>query len=669
MKKCDVIIPVYKSPEWVKLCVYALFRNTSDEILNKVYLINDCDEKFTINCLNNLKEKYGNKIVLLQNEKNLGFVGTTNRGMKESKADYVLLLNTDCIITKNAIEKMINNIKDDKSIGLVCPISSNAANLTLEMFEGFNFSDMNNLLERKFKGKLFDACTVVGNCLLITRECINKVGYLDTAYGLGYGEETDYQFAAMSKGFKAKVSIDTYVFHKSEVSFGVSEEKQNRLNKNRELFFSRWGDAYNEACKEYEKNDPIKYIEENISEEDKIVNIDTAFYLDGIIQNAGGVHVVVDMVNYLAINGFSVNIAYGVMGVYKEIMLFNPVISSKLEKFKPKKIVATIWASAYTTRDLADRLKCKLLYFVQGYECFFENGTMYGAVSETYKLADSILTISNYLKNEISKTHNLNSTLINNGINLDLILNKNNSRKPKSITMIMRNNVMKGDWILYDVIKKLDNRISGMDINVIHMNQYAEFPELVNNNLNLHLGPLSRKDVIQLLQKSDIYVDASLNEGFGLTPLEAMAAGNIVVASNSFGNNDYIVNEENGYLIDKVNDSNEYVERIIEIINNNKIYNTMKKNSYNKVKEFDIDNSIEKYINYFFKSKINRITPKLTKHEKEIYDYRTRKEVMQIQEKRRKVYSISKFIPKFIKNKIKKIITFLYNCFDHEVNI
>ena len=62
--KCDVIIPVYKAPEWVKLCVYALFANTDQKVLNKVYLINDCDDEFTSNCLNNLKTKYGNKIII-----------------------------------------------------------------------------------------------------------------------------------------------------------------------------------------------------------------------------------------------------------------------------------------------------------------------------------------------------------------------------------------------------------------------------------------------------------------------------------------------------------------------------------------------------------------------------------------------------------------------------
>ena len=90
MKKCDVIIPVYKSPEWVKLCVYALFTNTDKDVLGTVYLINDCDDKLTENCLNNLANKY-DKIKILKNEKNLGFIKTTNKGLRESTADYALL--------------------------------------------------------------------------------------------------------------------------------------------------------------------------------------------------------------------------------------------------------------------------------------------------------------------------------------------------------------------------------------------------------------------------------------------------------------------------------------------------------------------------------------------------------------------------------------------------
>ena len=57
MNKCDIIIPIYNAPEWVKLCVYALMQNTPKENLNKVYLLDDNSNKYTKNSLNNLKEK------------------------------------------------------------------------------------------------------------------------------------------------------------------------------------------------------------------------------------------------------------------------------------------------------------------------------------------------------------------------------------------------------------------------------------------------------------------------------------------------------------------------------------------------------------------------------------------------------------------------------------
>ena len=52
--KCDVIIPVYNAPEWVKLCVYAVIKNTSLDYLNKIIIMNDNSNDQTLNCLNNL---------------------------------------------------------------------------------------------------------------------------------------------------------------------------------------------------------------------------------------------------------------------------------------------------------------------------------------------------------------------------------------------------------------------------------------------------------------------------------------------------------------------------------------------------------------------------------------------------------------------------------------
>ncbi len=662
MKKCDIIIPVYKSPEWVKLCVYSIFKNTKLETLEKVYLINDCTDELTTNSLKNLAEKYS-KIVVLQNEKNLGFIGTTNRGMRESKADYVLLLNTDCIIAKGTIEKLIEHCEKNKKVGLICPISSNAANLTLEMFPGFNFMKMNQLLENKFKGKLFDACTVVGNCLMITRECIKKTGYLDEAYGTGYGEETDYQFKAMSNGFEAKVAIDTYVFHKAEVSFGTSKEKQERLKKNRDLFFERWGNQYNELMEKYTKNDPIEYINNHITPEDKKINFEFLIYLIGFSQNAGGVHMTVDMVNYLVINGFDCNILYGFSNGYDEILLFNPIQVNDIEKYSFKKIVSTIYSSTYYVKEIADKYNVPLLYFAQGYEPYFENGADYGVAELSYKLADGILTISEYLKRRYKEMFNAESTIIHNGINYDLLHKNNKSKKIKTITILLRNNALKGDFILLDLVKKLSLTHPKLNINLLYNNEYIEFPFFEDeSNINKLLGPFTRKELAEIMQKSDLYIDASLTEGFGLMALEAMAAGNVAIASDSGGINEYLRDGENGIIIKEVNNINSYLEKIEYLINNPKEYEKLSKNAEKTAAEFDYDNIISKYIKYFSKP-FQKKKIELTEEEKKLYNtiLDVRFKVAVDNKPKNLLYKICKLMPKSLRLWIKKVVEKLYN--------
>ena len=663
MKKCDVIIPVYKSPEWVKLCVYSVFKNTDLKQLNKVYLINDCDDELTINCLNNLKNKY-DKIEIITNKENLGFIKTTNKGMKKSTADYVLLLNTDCIIAKNTIGKLIYHMEKNKKIGLICPISSNAANLTLEMFDGFSYMQMDQLLEKKFKGLNFDACTIVGNCLMISRECIEKTGYLDEIYGTGYGEETDYQFKAMEKGFEAKVAIDTYVFHKAEVSFGTSLEKQERLKKNRDLFFERWGRQYNDLMEKYQENDPVKYILNNLTNEEKRQKFSFLIYLMGFSQNAGGVHMTVDMVNYLVINNVNCNILYGFFNEYNEILLFKPIHTNDVEKFDFKYLVSTIYLSTFYVKKLADQYNVPLLYFAQGYEPYFENGSDYGVAELSYKLADHILTISNYLKTRYREMFNVNSFVIANGINYDLIHKKNNSKRIKTITIMLRNNYLKGDFILLDILKRIINDYKDLEINLMYSNQNLKLPFIGNNSsikINKYLGPFTRKEIANILKKSDLYIDSSLTEGFGLMALEAMTAGNVVIASNSGGINEYLQDGINGYIINEVNNVDCYMEKINILLNDNKEYIRIKENMEKIIKKFDYDDAIDKYIKYF-ESEFDKIEKKLTDDENKLYNeiLDTRFKVAVNNKRKSMLYKVCRKVPKKVRIKIKILIEKIY---------
>lgn len=614
MKKCDVVIPIYNAPEFVKLCVYAVIHNTSPDKLGKIYLMNDNSNELTCNLLHNLEEKYGNKVQVITNETNLGFVKNVNKGlslfMENKESDCVLLLNTDCLIAKNTIEKLMNHIEHNKKIGLICPISSNAANITLDMYPGYSYMMMDQLLERKFKGICFDACTVVGNCLMITKKCIQKVGKLDEIYGMGYCEETDYQFQAMSKGFQAKVAIDTYVFHKAEVSFDTTNKpRSERLEHNLKIFYSRWKEQYDAELKKYMKNDPIQYIETHLSEEDKKIQYDEMFILPFASKTSGGVRVIVDIINYLSIRGRAIGMLNLYPGDYNEIMLFNPATITELEKISTTSVIGTIYESMFLTKRLSIKYNAKCIYFSQGYEFVFENGARYGEVEMSFKMAEYVISVSNYLANTYKDLFHIDAIPIINGIDTDLAKTKKTT-KNRSITMVLRNEQRKQDYLVIDLLKHITEKLDNVVVNLIINNKNMVLG--VNNNetvqINKYYGPLTRPEIYEILKSTDIFIDTSISEGFGLMPLEAMAFGAVPVVSNSFGINDFI-NQKNGFIIDAINNPYQYIEKIKLLLNDDALYKKMSTAAYQTVSKFDFDAVAEKYLDVFERIHEGQIEP------------------------------------------------------------
>jgi GT2 family glycosyltransferase len=292
--------------------------------INKIYLIDDNSNNDTKVGLKKIKEKYGDIIDITYNKKNQGFVKNCNYAFKITSSDFVLLLNSDCLVSNRAIEKMINAMKKDKKIGLLCPISSKAANLSYPLVEGFDYQKINKLFEKSFEGKTFNACTVVGNCLMVSRKCIDKVGGFDEIYEHGYTEETDYQFKAMKKGFKAKVLIDTYVFHECRVSFGEDKKQLEIRNEHLDIFFSRWKKEYDSLYQKYIKNNPIDYINEHLFFDYEKGNL--KFIIDKNTKEKD-----IDFINNLIIEGKNIDIITNKKcDIWKK---YNTLFIPKIKKF------------------------------------------------------------------------------------------------------------------------------------------------------------------------------------------------------------------------------------------------------------------------------------------------------------------------------------------------
>ena len=123
----------------------------------------------------------------------------------------------------------------------------------------------------------------------------------------------------------------------------------------------------------------------------------------------------------------------------------------------------------------------------------------------------------------------------------------------------------------------------------------------LNNNGIYFLG--KRNDVEEIIQCCDIGVlltnKNNHGEGISNSIMEFMAFGKPVIASDSGGNSELIINEYNGFII-KRNSSKLLIDKILFLRDNNKILKTIGNNAYLTIKnKFNIENMLNSFVKVY----------------------------------------------------------------------
>ena len=67
-----------------------------------------------------IKQKYP-EVVFIQSEKNLGFPGGNDLGIRQAKGKYIMLLNNDTEVVPGFLEPLVAKMENDPTIGIVSP--------------------------------------------------------------------------------------------------------------------------------------------------------------------------------------------------------------------------------------------------------------------------------------------------------------------------------------------------------------------------------------------------------------------------------------------------------------------------------------------------------------------------------------------------------------------
>lgn len=224
--KLSVIIVNYNVKFFVEQCLLSVERALCG-VNAEVFLV---DNNSTDGSVAYLQGKFP-WIRLIENHENVGFARANNQAIRESRGEYVLLLNPDTFVGESVLRECIDFMDNTPKAG-ICGVGMLKVDGSFapESRRGVptpwvSFCKMSGLGSLFPKSKLFGKYymqylnrqainkidIVSGAFMFIRREALNKVGLLDESFYM-YGEDVDLSYRVLQAGYE-NYYLPTQILH------------------------------------------------------------------------------------------------------------------------------------------------------------------------------------------------------------------------------------------------------------------------------------------------------------------------------------------------------------------------------------------------------------------------------------------------------------------------
>jgi len=238
----SIVIPVYNKWDYTAACLHSLLEVNSRYPF-EVIVVDDQSSDETAEHLASI-----DGLTHLRNEKNLGFVGSCNRGARHARGEYLVLLNNDTQVQDGWLDELIDTFEREPTAGLVgarlvYPDGSlqESGGIIFNDGSGWNYGRGKQADNPEF---LFlreaDYCS--GACIALKTKYFLELGAFDERYAPAYYEDTDLAFRVRESGFKVLVQPLSAVIHHEGITSGTdtsSGAKKYQLV-NQQKFVNRW---------------------------------------------------------------------------------------------------------------------------------------------------------------------------------------------------------------------------------------------------------------------------------------------------------------------------------------------------------------------------------------------------------------------------------------------
>ncbi len=251
-----IVIVNWNTKDLLRDCLESVYRTVRNITFEIIVVDNDShDDSVTMV----VKEFPGVKII--ENSKNRGFGAANNQAFAVMKGRYALLLNTDTVLTENAVHELfafMENHDEAAMAGGQLLNRDGSRQNSIANFPTFftllmNTALLEYLFPEKYPSKRYEhkepleVESVVGACVLVRKKAMDEVGIFDERYFFFF-EETDWACQMRAAGWKICHIPSATIYHLQGKSIGRNVRSRIEFYRSRYKFFSKWrGRSYNVA--------------------------------------------------------------------------------------------------------------------------------------------------------------------------------------------------------------------------------------------------------------------------------------------------------------------------------------------------------------------------------------------------------------------------------------
>ena len=601
----DVVVCVHNALPDVHRCVSSLLEKTTRPF--RLIVVDDGSGYETATYLDRLLADNAPGMALVRNESDRhGYTIAANLGLRETTADYVVLLNSDTVVTPGWLEHIVETGEADDRIGIIGPLSNAASHQSVpdlrtdgdwtvnELPSWCTPDGMALLLERLPGEPAISVPFLNGFCYAIRRTTLDTIGLLDEGtFPRGYSEENDYSRRAAEAGFALGVSPKAYVFHAKSRSYG-HEERRVIAKANYRKFLDKHGEPHiRKLVAELEGNASLAATRARVTTalEDprRMVahwpRLGVTFVLPGLSEGgSGGSHSIFQEVSAMRKVGIEAQIAVSSRAFKRVDRVYGHAGDTfvpfadldELEEVTAASdvIVATHHSSIGLVEGLHARRSDFLpAYYVQDYEPFFA-ATGSEAEQEARRSYSAIpgqvlFAKTRWLCEQISLREGVRPVRVEPSIDEELFhaVGRDEGRDRIRVSAMVRPRTpRRAPAMTLAVLRDLAERFGGeveiqtFGCEVDELTPFGGPPPMVD-----HLGLLGRDAVAELLRATDVFLDCSWYQAFGRTGIEAMACGATAVMPVRGGAGEFAVHGRNALMVDTL-DREAVVEAVSSLV-------------------------------------------------------------------------------------------------------